>query len=148
MRAVIQRVSRASVKVNDTTISDIGPGLVVLLGVKQGDTEEDARYLADKIIHLRIFSDSVGKFNLSALDTKADLMVVSQFTLLADTHKGPRPGFTEAAPATDAKMLYEYFLTLLRESNLRIAQGRFQEKMLVEIQNDGPVTIILDSGCR
>jgi len=148
MKVVIQRVSRASVRVNNIIIGDIGTGLVIFLGVRQGDTGEDAQYLAEKITHLRIFADSAGKFNMSARDIRADILVVSQFTLLADTHKGHRPGFTDAAPATEAKILYEYLLDLLNNSGLKIEKGQFQEKMLVEIHNDGPVTIILDSRDR
>ncbi len=145
MKVVVQRVFQASVEVNGSTIAAIGPGLVVFVGVKHDDDEEDARYLAEKIVHLRIFSDSAGKSNLSALDTQGEILVVSQFTLLADTRKGHRPSFTDAAPAGIAKVLYEYLLKLLRKSSLRIEEGMFQENMLVKIQNSGPVTIILDS---
>ncbi len=145
MKVVIQRVSRASVAIDNSIVASIGSGLVILLGVKQNDTEQDAQYLVSKIVRLRIFSDSAGKFNLSALDTNADMLVVSQFTLLADARKGHRPGFTDAAPPDKARALYEYFLGLLSESGLRVEKGEFQKKMLVEIHNDGPVTIILDS---
>jgi len=148
MKTVIQRAIRASVKMDDCIVGEIGPGFVIFLGIQQGDTEEDARYLSEKIIHLRVFSDSVGKFNLSALDTHADFLVVSQFTLLADSRKGHRPDFTNAAPPAEAQRLYEYFLIQLKSSGLRVEQGQFQKKMLVEIYNNGPVTIILESKDR
>ena len=145
MRALIQRVARASVSVNHEVVGDIGPGLVVFLGVATGDSEEDACYLASKIVNLRIFADEDSKFSLSALDTKAEILVVSQFTLLADSRKGRRPSFTEAAPPDVAKELYEIFVGQVRLTGLRVRQGVFQEHMLVEIHNDGPVTLLIES---
>ena len=145
MKALLQRVSKASVSVDGEVVGQIGQGLVVFLGISGGDTERDARYLAEKTVGLRIFSDSDGRFNLSVLDTWGELLVVSQFTLLADTRKGRRPSFTEAAPPEEAEALFERFLSYLRSSGLRVESGRFQQHMLVEIHNDGPVTILLDS---
>ena len=145
LKALLQRVSKASVSVADEVVGQIGQGLVVFLGISTGDTEQDARYLAEKTVGLRIFPDSEGRFNLSALDTSAELLVVSQFTLLADTRKGKRPSFTEAAKPEEAEALFERFLSYLRSSRLRVASGLFQQHMLVEIHNDGPVTILLDS---
>jgi D-tyrosyl-tRNA(Tyr) deacylase len=145
MKALVQRVSRASVSVNDKIVGKIGPGLVVFLGVAQGDSKEDATYLANKVVNLRIFADEASKFALSALDTRGDILIVSQFTLLADTHKGRRPDFTEAAPPDLAKELYESFVEQVRSTGLKVETGLFQEHMLVEIYNDGPVTILLES---
>ena len=145
MKALLQRVTKASVSVGGQTVGHIGPGLVVLLGVAHGDTEKDAAYLAEKTVGLRIFSDNEGKFNLSALDIKGELLVISQFTLLADTRKGRRPSFTDAAAPDRAKALYEYYVKLTINSGLKVETGRFQEHMLVEIHNDGPVTVMLDS---
>ena len=126
-------------------VGKIDWGLVVLVGVARGDSEADARYLAEKTAGLRIFSDQEGKFNLSALDTGGELLVVSQFTLLADTRKGRRPSFNEAAPPDQAEALFERFVAQLQTTGLRVVTGRFQQKMLVEIHNDGPVTVLLDS---
>jgi D-tyrosyl-tRNA(Tyr) deacylase len=148
MKALVQRVSRASVSVNDRIVGKIGPGLVVFLGVAQGDSEEDAGYLANKVVNLRIFADETSKFALSALETRGDILVVSQFTLLADSRKGRRPSFTEAAPPDLAKELYEFFVEQVRSTGLKIETGLFQEHMLVEIYNDGPVTISLESKTR
>lgn len=145
MRALLQRVTRASVTVGEETIGSIGPGLVVFLGVGAGDTEADARLLADKLLHLRIFADDAGKFNRSALDTRVDILVVSQFTLYADARKGRRPSFTEAAPPALAESLYNRVVELLRASGLTVETGRFAAHMRVELVNDGPVTIWLDS---
>jgi D-tyrosyl-tRNA(Tyr) deacylase len=145
MKAVLQRVAKASVSVGGEVVGSIGPGLVVLVGVANGDTEKDAQYLAQKTVELRIFADDAGKFNLSALDIKGELLVVSQFTLLADTRKGRRPSFVEAAPPVQAEGLFEQFVTAARASGLKVETGRFQQYMLVEIHNDGPVTILLDS---
>lgn len=145
MKALLQRVSKASVSVADEVVGQIGQGLVVFLGISRGDSEQDTRYLAEKTVGLRIFPDSDGRFNLSALDTGADLLVVSQFTLLADTRKGKRLSFTQAAPPQEAEALFEKFLSYLRSSGLRIESGMFQQHMLVKIHNDGPVTIMLDS---
>ncbi len=148
MKALVQRVSRASVSVNDDIVGEIGPGLVVFLGVAQGDSKEDAGYLANKVVNLRIFADETSKFALSALETSGDILVVSQFTLLADSRKGRRPSFTEAAPPDLAKELYEVFVEQVRSTGLKVETGLFQEHMLVEIYNDGPVTISLESKIR
>ena len=145
MKALLQRVSKASVTVEGEVVADIGRGLVIFVGVSTGDTERDAQYLAGKTVDLRIFPDSESKFNLSALDTRGELLVVSQFTLLADAKKGRRPSFTEAAPPQQAEALFQRFLEFLRQSELKVESGRFQEHMHVEIHNDGPVTILLDS---
>jgi D-tyrosyl-tRNA(Tyr) deacylase len=145
MKALVQRVSRASVSVNDRIVGKIGRGLVVFLGVAQGDAKEDASYLANKVVNLRIFADETSKFSLSALDTTGDILIVSQFTLLADTRKGRRPDFTAAAPPDLAKELYELFVEQVRTTGLKVETGLFQEHMLVEIYNDGPVTILLES---
>jgi len=148
MKALVQRVSRASVSVNDRIVGNIGPGLVVFLGVAQGDSKEDASYLANKVVNLRIFADQSSKFSLSTLDTRGDTLIVSQFTLLGDTRKGRRPDFTEAAPPDLAKELYESFVEQVRSAGLKVETGLFQEHMLVEIHNDGPVTISLESKSR
>ncbi len=145
MKALLQRVTRASVSVACEEVGKIGKGLVVLLGVANGDEEKDAQYLVNKITNLRIFADSESKFNLSALDVGAELLLVSQFTLLAETVKGRRPSFTNAAPPEKAEELFNYFVEQAKASGLKIATGRFQTHMLVEIFNDGPVTIMLDS---
>jgi len=145
MKALLQRVTRASVSLGDEEVGRIGRGLVVFLGVASGDTEKDAQYLAQKIVNLRIFSDGEGKFNLSALDINGELLLVSQFTLLADTRKGRRPSFIEAAPPAQAGELFEYFVEQTRATGLKVETGRFQQYMQVEIHNDGPVTILLDS---
>ena len=148
MRAIVQRVTQASVLVQDQVAGQIGPGLLVFLGVGREDDEADARYLVDKVLHLRVFSDQQDRFNLSALDKQAELLVVSQFTLYAGTRKGRRPDFTEAAPPQEAQRLYEYTVAQFRESGLRVDTGLFQEHMQVTLQNDGPVTIQLDSADR
>jgi len=145
VKALLQRVSRASVSVASEEVGRIGKGLVVLLGVAEGDTEKDAQYLVQKVINLRIFTDSEQKLNLSALDVGAELLLVSQFTLLADTRKGRRPSFESAARLEKAEELFNYAVGLLKTSGLKIATGRFQQHMQVEIHNDGPVTIMLDS---
>jgi len=144
----VQRVSRASVNVNDQIVGKIGSGLVVFLGVAQGDSKEDASYLANKVANLRIFADEASKFALSALETRGDILVVSQFTLLADSRKGRRPSFTEAAPPDLAEELYNFFVEQIRSTGLKVETGLFQEHMLVEIYNDGPVTISLESKTR
>jgi len=141
----VQRVSQASVSVNGKIVGEIGWGLVVFLGVAQGDSQEDASYLANKVVNLRIFADETSKFALSALETRGDILVVSQFTLLADSRKGRRPSFTEAAQPDMAKELYEFFVEQVRSTGLKVETGLFQEHMLVEIHNDGPVTISLES---
>ena len=145
MKALLQRVTRASVSIGNEEVGKIGQGLVVFLGVASGDTEKDAQYMAQKIVNLRIFADEEGKFNLSALDINAELLLVSQFTLLADTKKGRRPSFTEAAAPVQAEELFDYFVEQTRATGLKVATGRFQAYMQVEIHNDGPVTIMLDS---
>ena len=145
MKALLQRVTGATVSVAGEVVGRIGRGLVIFVGVASGDTEKDTPYLIQKIINLRIFSDEAGKFNLSALDIKGELLVVSQFTLLADTSKGRRPSFIEAAPPAQAEELFEQFVEQARATGLKVATGRFQQYMQVEIHNDGPVTILLDS---
>ena len=145
MRAVIQRVSRAKVTVGGEVVGEIGPGLLVLLGVGSGDTRADADYLAEKTIGLRIFEDRDGRMNLSLADTGGALLVVSQFTLYGDVRRGKRPSFDGAAPPQEAKDLYEYFVEKIRVAGLRCETGRFQEMMQVELVNEGPVTILLDS---
>jgi len=145
VKALVQRVSKASVSVAGEEVGMIGRGLVVFLGVAGGDTERDAQYLMQKIINLRIFADAAEKFNLSSLDINGELLLVSQFTLLADTRKGRRPSFVEAAPPEQAEVLFNYAVGLARDSGLKVATGRFQQSMQVEIHNDGPVTIMLDS---
>ena len=145
MKALLQRVSSASVAVAGEVVGRIGRGLVVLVGVANGDTEKEARYLAQRTVNLRIFSDPDGKFNLSALDIGGELLVVSQFTLLADTRKGRRPSFTGAASPAEAEKLFGLFVDEAQASGLKVETGRFQQHMQVEIHNDGPVTIMLDS---
>jgi D-tyrosyl-tRNA(Tyr) deacylase len=146
VKALLQRVTSASVSVTDEVAGRIGQGLVAFIGVANSDTRKDAQYLAQKAANLRIFADEAGRFNLSALDINGELLIVSQFTLLADTRKGRRPSFTEAAPAAQAEELFEYFVEEVRATGLKVATGRFQQYMQVEIHNDGPVTILLDSG--
>ncbi len=145
MKALLQQVSRATVSIDKEEVGRIGPGLVVLLGVANGDTEKDAQYLLQKVVNLRIFADQEGKFNLSVLDVNGGLLLVSQFTLLADARKGRRPSFTDAAPPTQAEELFNYFVEQARATGLKVATGRFQQYMQVEIHNDGPGTIMLDS---
>ena len=145
MRAVIQRVSRASVKVNGQYTGQIGEGLLVLLGVAHHDSDADARYLAEKIAGLRIFEDDAGKMNLSVIDVGGAVLAVSQFTLLGDVKKGKRPSFDAAARPEQARELYESFVAHIRSLGLRCETGRFQETMEVELLNNGPVTILLDS---
>ena len=145
MRAVIQRVSRAQVSVGEEIVGRIGPGLLVLLGVGKGDTQADADYLANKIIGLRIFEDQDGKMNLSLAETHGSVLAVSQFTLYGDVRKGRRPSFDEAAPPQLARELYDYFVAKIREGGITCETGWFQATMQVELVNDGPVTILLDS---
>ncbi|NLZ38289.1 MAG: D-tyrosyl-tRNA(Tyr) deacylase [Firmicutes bacterium] len=145
MRAVIQRVSAARVEVDGETIGEIGQGLLILLGVHSDDEAEDINYLVDKIARLRIFADENGKMNLSLLDIGGSALVVSQFTLYADTRRGRRPGFSAAAPPQKAEVLYEQFCTALRELNIPVATGCFGANMAVHLINQGPVTIILDT---
>lgn len=145
MKALLQRVTHASVAVEGEKVAQIGRGLVALVGVAQGDTESDARYLVEKMVNLRIFPDRDSKFNLSLLDISGELLAVSQFTLLADTRKGRRPSFTEAASPGQAESLFNSFVEMAKAIGLKVATGRFQQHMLVEIHNEGPVTILLDS---
>jgi len=145
VKALLQRVTGASVSVGGELVGRIDQGLVVFVGVANGDTEKDVQYLVQKIVGLRIFADETGKFNLSVLDTKGELLLVSQFTLLADTRKGRRPSFIEAAPPAEAEALFEQFVEQARATELKVETGRFQQYMQVEIHNDGPVTIMLDS---
>ena len=145
MKALLQRVTAASVSVAGEVVGSIGQGLVVFVGVASGDTEKDVQYLAEKTTGLRIFGDEEGKLNLSVLDINGELLLVSQFTLLADTRKGRRPSFIEAAPPAQAEELFGQFVEQVRASGLKVATGRFQQYMQVEIHNDGPVTIMLDS---
>ena len=145
MKALLQRVTGASVSVAGEVVGSAGRGLVVFVGVASEDTEKDAQYLAQKMVNLRIFADEAGKFNLSALDINGELLLVSQFTLLADTRKGRRPSFVEAAPPAQAEELFNYFVEQASAAGLQVATGRFQQYMQVEIHNDGPVTILLDS---
>ncbi|MBE9482184.1 MAG: D-tyrosyl-tRNA(Tyr) deacylase [Chloroflexi bacterium] len=145
MKALLQRVTKASVSVDGEVVGRIGQGLVVFVGVAREDTEKDTQYLVQKTVNLRIFSDKEGRFNLSALDIKGELLLVSQFTLLADTRKGRRPSFTEAALPPQAEELFEQFVEQANATGLKVETGRFQQYMQVEIHNDGPVTILLES---
>lgn len=146
MRAVVQRVSHANVTVNGAVVGEIGAGLLVLLGVGRGDTDKDAEYLAEKVAALRVFEDGEGKMNRSVTDMGGGVLVVSQFTLYGDVRHGKRPSFDSAAAPAEAKRLYEYFLNKIRGAGLKCESGRFQEMMRVELVNEGPVTILLDSG--
>ena len=145
MKAVIQRVKKASVGIENESVGIIGKGLVILLGISETDSEEDVKYLTDKIVNLRIFEDLQGKMNLSCLDIKGEFLVISQFTLLADCKKGRRPSFTEAARPEKAIPLYGKFISFLKETGVKVESGKFGASMLVEIYNEGPVTVILDS---
>lgn len=145
MRAVVQRVIEADVTVEERITGSIGKGLMVLLGVEDGDDEADAIYMADKITGLRIFEDEQGKMNLSIKDVGGKILAVSQFTLLGDVRKGKRPSFTKAARPDEANKLYRRFISLVNERNIETQEGIFQAEMLVKIYNDGPVTILLDS---
>jgi len=145
VKALLQRVTQASVTIDQQTVGRIGPGLVILVGVADGDILKDVQYLAQKTLGLRIFSDAEGKFNLSVQGIQGELLVISQFTLLADSHKGRRPSFIDAAPPSLAEELFNTFLRQIRASGLKVETGRFQTHMQVEIHNDGPVTIMLDS---
>jgi D-tyrosyl-tRNA(Tyr) deacylase len=145
MRAVLQRVTRASVRVAGETVGEIGGGLVVLLGVARDDRETDARYLVEKIVSLRIFDDAAGRMNVSVVEAKGALLVVSQFTLYGDVRRGRRPSWIEAAPPEAAEKLYEFFVAEARRAGVRVETGSFRKMMEVELVNDGPVTILLDS---
>ena len=148
MRGLVQRVTEASVSAEGQLLGRIGPGLVVLVGISRDDDEQDANYLVNKTLNLRIFGDEDGRFDRSAGDVGAEMLVISQFTLYAETRKGRRPSFTDAAPPDQAQPLFEFALTRFRDSGLRVETGKFQAHMLVSIQNDGPVTILLDSADR
>ncbi len=145
MRAVVQRVSRARVVVGEHVVGQIGRGLLVLLGVARSDTPEQARWLAEKIVGLRIFEDADGKINLGVADVGGELLVVSQFTLYGDCRKGRRPSFIDAAPPEQAVPLYEEFVNAVKAQGIRTATGQFRAMMQVELVNDGPVTLIVDS---
>ena len=148
MRLVLQRVSQARVLVYESTVASIGPGVLALLGISRADTSEDADYLLDKLLHLRIFPDDERKMNRSVLDAGGSLLVVSQFTLYGDCRKGRRPSFDQAAPPEEAQRLYEYFLAAARRTPVPVQSGVFQAMMEVHLINDGPVTILLDSADR
>lgn len=145
MRAVVQRASRASVTIEGSAMAKIGQGLVVLLGIRNGDTATDIRWLAEKIINLRIFNDQAGKMNMSLADIGGEMLIVSQFTLYGDCRKGRRPGFSSAAPPEIAEPLYNQFIDEIQNRGVRTATGIFQAAMQVELVNDGPVTLLLDT---
>lgn len=145
MRAVVQRVSEASVTVDDNVVGSIGTGLLVLLGVAEGDAEAAADYLVEKTLGLRVFEDDAGKMNLAVAEVSGSVLVVSQFTLYGDVRKGKRPSFDRAARPEEAKRLYEYFVERIRAAGIICATGQFQARMDVALVNDGPVTILLDS---
>jgi D-tyrosyl-tRNA(Tyr) deacylase len=145
MRALVQRVTRGAVSVDGEVIGAIGAGLVILVGVGQNDDENDARNLAEKCVNLRIFADEAGKFNRSLLDVNGEILAVSQFTLYGDASKGRRPSFVQAAPAEISRALYDAFVAALRTFKVRVAEGRFGAMMMVEIHNDGPVTLMVES---
>lgn len=148
MKAVIQRVSEASVKVNQETVGEISTGLLLLIGIDEEDEKSDADWLVQKIINLRIFGDEDGKLNLSVLDISGEILCISQFTLIADYKKGNRPSFIKAAKPEKAIHLFDYFKTELAKSNLKIESGIFGADMKVSLLNDGPVTIVMDSKVR
>jgi len=145
VRAIVQRVTRASVSIEGKVVGAIKAGLVILLGVKQDDTDVDAQFLADKCVNLRVFADAAGKFNLSALEVEGELLAISQFTVYGDARKGRRPSFIAAARPEVSEPLYLRFVDYLRGSGLTVATGQFGANMLVEIHNDGPVTLIVES---
>jgi D-tyrosyl-tRNA(Tyr) deacylase len=145
MRSVVQRVDRVRVLIGDKRISEIGKGLLVLLGIEQGDRKNDADYLSDKIMNLRIFEDENGKMNLSLLDIRGEMLVVSQFTLLGDCRKGRRPSFTGAENPDRARLLYDYFIQKTKDIIGNVVQGEFQAMMYIDLVNNGPVTMLLDS---
>lgn len=145
MRAVVQRVTDADVSVEGKITGSVKKGFVVLLGVEDGDSEKDADYIIDKVTGLRVFDDAEGKMNLSVTDIGGEVLAVSQFTLLGDVRKGKRPSFIKAARPEEAKALYEYFVSGIRAKGIHVGEGVFRAEMLVRINNDGPVTILLDS---
>jgi D-tyrosyl-tRNA(Tyr) deacylase len=145
MRAVVQRVSRAGVNIGGINTAKIGRGLVILLAIRGGDSTADLIWMADKIIHLRIFPDSDGKMNTSLADMSGEMLIISQFTLYGDCRKGRRPGFSAAAPPEIAEPLYNQFIEEVRKRRIPVATGTFQAEMAVDLVNDGPVTILLDS---
>ena len=145
MKALLQRVNKASVHIGDENVGEIGRGLVVFIGVAHDDQEVDVNYVADKVVNLRIFADGYGKFNFSVLEVRGEILIVSQFTLLADTRKGRRPSFVEAAPPEQAEALFNFLVDRVCDTGLKVETGYFQRHMLVEIHNDGPVTVTLDS---
>jgi D-tyrosyl-tRNA(Tyr) deacylase len=145
MRAIVQRVTQSRVEVDGAVVGEIGPGLLVLLGVAKPDTAADAEYLADKILNLRIFADEAGKMNRSLLEANGALMVVSQFTLYGDCRKGRRPSFDAAAPPEQARSLYEHFVAAARRAGVQVETGVFQAVMAVSLVNDGPVTLLVES---
>ena len=148
MRIVIQRVSRAEVRVDNAVVGRIDQGMLLLVGIEKGDVEEDLDVFSEKVLHMRIFEDSAGKMNRSALDIGAGILVVSQFTLAADLSRGRRPGFERAAPPGEAEELYEGLVARLRRTPLRVETGRFRAFMEVELVNDGPVTFIVEGRSR
>jgi len=148
VRAILQRVSRAEVRISGHRVGKIGRGLVVLLGIAQGDTEADAKFMADRTLGMRIFADDAGKMNLALDAVDGELLVVSQFTLLADTESGRRPSFVNAAAPDEARRLYEHFVSLARQRDVKVETGKFGTMMEVDLVNDGPVTIMLNSRNR
>jgi D-tyrosyl-tRNA(Tyr) deacylase len=148
VRAILQRVSRAEVRVGDRVVGNIARGMVVLLGVARDDTEADAAFIADRTLGLRVFADDAGKMNLALGAVSGQLLVISQFTLLADTESGRRPSFVRAAPPLHAQRLYEHFVSLVRQGDVKVETGEFGARMEVDLVNEGPVTIILDSRNR
>jgi D-tyrosyl-tRNA(Tyr) deacylase len=144
MRALIQRVKEARVLIENKIYGQIGEGMVVLLGVGKDDTEKEVEYLANKIPNLRIFEDKEGKFNHSVLEINGEVMVISQFTLYGDTKKGRRPDFTKAAPSSEAKILYKKFIDCLKQQGVKVVSGKFGERMLIDIHNNGPVTLMME----
>jgi D-aminoacyl-tRNA deacylase len=148
VRAILQRVSRAEVRVGDRVVGNIARGMVVLLGVARDDTEADAAFIADRTLGLRVFADDAGKMNLALGAVSGQLLVISQFTLLADTESGRRPSFVRAAPPLQAQRLYEHFVSLVRQGDVKVETGEFGARMEVDLVNEGPVTIILDSRNR
>jgi D-aminoacyl-tRNA deacylase len=148
VRAILQRVSRAEVRVGDRVVGSIARGMVVLLGVARDDTEADAAFIADRALGLRVFADDAGKMNLALGAVGGQLLVISQFTLLADTESGRRPSFVRAAPPLEAQRLYQHFVSLVRQRDVKVQTGEFGARMEVDLVNEGPVTIILDSRNR